>query len=372
MGGLVTSGTTSEFKSSLKAHPFRWAIVVVLVLLAMVSSVGAAIGRWTHTTLFDTDAWVEVVGPIGTDPIVTDALSEAVSDALIEWAMPTERLENILPDFLDPVAVEVGAEIETFIVEETTTFFESDLYEDLWFGINETAHRAVVAIIRDQVPFVSTAGGVVSVDLRPLAEAIVDRLIVRLESLGEVVPDFVIEQFEIDDVIQDFIDQYEEEGVPEQLGDVVIYESDRLASVQQAVATFDRLVFVMPLIALLFAVLAVVVAPSRLVMIPILVGAAAIAWLLSLLGINLLLDNIVSGITNQNAAEVADLLFTTVTEGLQILLIGLIVIAVLIAFVSGVVVAFARYVERDDSPGEEEMAPVEAGTGNPDTDSPDA
>ena len=186
----------------------------LFALLTLGAAVGTAVGRWTHDTLFDTDAWLEVVGPISGDPLVSDALSSAVSWELIEFLDPTVRLQSLLPDLLDPLAVEIGTSVDELIIGETDEFFHSDLFDELWLGLNETAHTAAVAIIRDQVPFASTAGGVVAVDLEPLVVPINDSVVVRLESLGERIPDFILEQLDIDETVSSLIVEYETEGIP--------------------------------------------------------------------------------------------------------------------------------------------------------------
>ena len=205
------------------------------------AAVGSAVGRWTHDTLFDTEAWLEVVGPISSDPMVSDALASAVSKELVDFLEPTTSFENLLPDLLEPLAVELGTAVEEIIVEETDNFFHSDRFDDLWLGLNETVHTAVVAIIRDQVPFVSTSGGVVTVDMATLVAPIIGSVVVRLEQLGDQIPDFILEQVDVDGTVSGLIDQYETDGLPDSLSNVVVYESDRLASVQQTVATFDRI-----------------------------------------------------------------------------------------------------------------------------------
>ena len=311
-------------------HPYRWLFTALFALLTLGAAVGTAVGRWTHDTLFDTDAWLEVVGPISGDPLVSDALSSAVSWELIEFLDPTVRLQSLLPDLLDPLAVEIGTSVDELIIGETDEFFHSDLFDELWLGLNETAHTAAVAIIRDQVPFASTAGGVVAVDLEPLVVHIIDSVVVRLESLGERIPDFILEQLDIDETVSSLIVEYETEGIPESLNNVVVYESDRLAAVQQTVATFDRLVVFLPWLTLVLAAITVGFAPKRLVMIPVLILSAALAWLLSGFIVDRIIDNVLSGIASNDASEVASSLLEGITAGLDDLLRILIIAALVI------------------------------------------
>ncbi len=52
----------------------RW-MVLLLVVLASVAVLVSAVALWTHSLLFNTDRWVETVGPVAKDPQVTHDLS---------------------------------------------------------------------------------------------------------------------------------------------------------------------------------------------------------------------------------------------------------------------------------------------------------
>ena len=82
-----------------------WAISVVFAVLAIVATTGAAIGSWSHNVLLDTETWVETVGPIGTDERVREAVASAISTEINALLRPVDRLQNFLPDLLDPLGV---------------------------------------------------------------------------------------------------------------------------------------------------------------------------------------------------------------------------------------------------------------------------
>lgn len=307
----------------------RWVVAVLFSLLAFIGAVGSVVGYWAHNVLFDTETWVETVGPIGTDPVVTDALSEYATGEITEFLDPTARLTEFFPDALAPLAEVIGAAVEQAIAEETAEFFTSDRYAELWNGLNQTAHTAVVAIIRDQVPFLSTAEGVVSVDLVPVVTPIVDRVIVRARQIGDSLPDILLGAVDFDDALAEIIAEYERDGPPERLSNVVIYESDRLAAVQHSAALFDRLVVVFPILTVLLAVGAVVIAPGRRWMIPVLLVGAALAWWLSMLLADFLIVRLVEGVASGDAADVAEALLQAVTARLDGLLTTLLFTALL-------------------------------------------
>lgn len=308
-------------------HVVKWAFAILFSILAFLGAVGSAVGIWAHDVLFDTDSWVETVGPVGTDPVVTEALADYTAGQLIDFLDPTTRLTGLLPDALAPLGEMAGGAIENVIQDETQSFFESDFYRDFWNGLNRTAHTAVIAVVRDQVPFLSTAEGTVSVNLEPIVTPIVDRVIVRLRQIADVVPDFVFNGVEFDDGIRALINEYETAGLPEGLSDVVIYESERLGAVQQSVILFDRLVIVLPVLTLIFAGLAVFLAPRRTWMAVILLFGAAGAWLLSIWITDVIIGQLLAGIVSEDATDVAEALLNGVTAGLDDLLRLMLLIA---------------------------------------------
>lgn len=306
----------------------RWSVAVIAALLAAVGLVATVASRWTHDTLFDTDSWVETVGPIGTDPIVVEALGERVADELIEWLNTGSRIEEALPTVLDPLALLFKTQIDDFILTETTAFFESDIYEGLWEGVNRTAHSAAVAIIRDEVPLTSTEGGVVTVDLTPLVMPIVDGVVVRLEGLGEAIPDLILDRVEVDETIGGLVDSYEEAGLPGWMSEIEVFSSERLASIQTATATLDRLVWVLPVLTMILLVAALYWAPNRSRMTAVLLGLGGLGWLASWLAINGIVSSIVGAVESAQGSSIARQLLDGITGGFEGLLLTLFVLAV--------------------------------------------
>lgn len=305
----------------MSRHTERWVLAALLGLLTLIGAVGTVVGRWSHDVLLDTETWVETVGPVGTAPEVVDALSRYFTRELNDFLAPSERLQELAPDALDPLAIRAGGVVESIIESETREFLEGETYEALWLGLNESAHSAAVAIIRDQVPFFSTAGGEVTVDLTPLLSRIVDRVVVVLREVGDVVPQIVLDRAEFDDTVGELINTYETEGLPDRFSNVVVFESERLGGIQQTVAMFDRLVWVMPFLTIVLAVGTIWIAPNRVLMGLALLGSAVVAWLLSIWIVNAIVSSIVSGVASEQTAVVAQAMLESVTDGLLTLLI---------------------------------------------------
>lgn len=329
----------------------RWSVAIVLLILATAGLVGSVMARWTHDVALDTDSWMEVVGPIGTSEVVTDALSGRFSQELIDWIDAEERIGALLPPILEPLAPEIGDFVEELIVSETVRFFGSSVYERAWLFVNENAHPAAVAILRDEVPFGSTAQGVVTVDFVPVLTPIVDAVFDRLDELIDWVPALVRDQVDMFETIDTIIGTYRAEGLPQWLGGIEVFRSDRLAGLQETVATLDRLVWVLPVVTLLLVAGAVYFAPRKWVMGAIMAGAAAVGFVVARLLVAAMVNSVVSDIQSTAGANVAIEIFDGLTGGLNELLVILAVMAGLAAAIVGGWVYFGT--ERGEDTEEE-------------------
>ena len=160
---------------------------------------------------------------------------------------------------------------------------------------------------------------------------ILDRVILELRQLGAALPDAITDQIDVDDTISEMIAQYEAEGLPEELSAVVIYESENLGAAQDAVLWFDRLVFVLPIVTLILAGLAVWVAPNRFLMGWILLGLVVLDLVISFGALQWAQSQVVAGVQSGELADVVAILFREVTSLLNNVLIVIAVVLVLLA-----------------------------------------
>ena len=318
----------------------RWIIAALLALLMSGGVMASAIGWWAHQTLLDTDTWVETVGDLATEEPIPENLSDVVSARLIDWVDAGSRLETILPPVLSPLSDRVAEEVNLRIIEETDAFFQSEEYETIWRGLNRTVHSAVIGVLRDDLENISTAEGVVTVDLEPFVTPILDRVVVGLRQLGAALPETITSQIDVDGTLAEMIAQYEAEGLPPELNSVVVYESESLGAAQDAVLWFDRLVFVLPVVTLLLAGLAVWMAPNRILMGWVVIGLAALDLIFAFGAVQWAYGRIVDGVEAGQLRDVVAVLFTEVTQLLNNLLIVIAVVLVLIAI--GLFVLYRR------------------------------
>lgn len=248
----------------------RWTAVVVLLIVTGVLAGASVLARTAHSTLLDTDGYVDTVAPVAADPAVRAALADRVTDeivtridlesivaqALTEVAGEGQRRERVIAG-LSPVLADQATD---FVHETVTTLIESEEFEDLWAGANRAAHGQVVAVLTGQTRSGAVEiddTGTISVSLAP----IIDRAKARLLERGFVFAD----------------------RVPRVQAQFVLMQSAELAKARRAVDALDRAAAILPWLTLLSATAAIALAPKssrlRAIVALGLVGTASMALL---------------------------------------------------------------------------------------------
>ena len=289
----------------------RWAGAIALMLAAALVAPLSAVATWTHSTLLDTDEYVEMVAPLAENPAVQQEISARITNAVFEALGVEEltaqtlqaigerpRVEGVterLPVELGSFAEPITNAIHGFTLEQVSRLVASDTFEDAWVAANREAHASLVAALTGETRTagVSVTDGRVTVSLAPFIQAIKPVLVERGVPFADRIP-AVDAQF-------------------------VLLESRTLANAQSAVRLLDLLRWVLPVLAVLLLVAGVALAPS-----PrrgLLIGASMVVVSLVLLllsvqvGRALYLDDLESALL---VPQVGQVLFDTVSMPLRL------------------------------------------------------
>jgi len=86
----------------MAARALRWTGAVVLLLVAALLITAAVVARYARSELLDTDAYVETVTPLASDPAVQNAITTRVTDELVA-AIDVPKLAQDLAQQLNQV-----------------------------------------------------------------------------------------------------------------------------------------------------------------------------------------------------------------------------------------------------------------------------
>jgi len=237
-----------------RARSLTAASLTLLASLALILTVPAA---WTYRTIFDTDAFVDRVTPIGFDPAVTPVLSDRLTTQIFGLV----DVEAIVADALPPqgqiLAGPLTGGIEDFVREKVDEVLSSDRFRDRWIQANRFAHAQIVAVLRNESEIVDTAGGRVVLNLLPVVNEALQNIESRAAGLFQKEVDLPeVTGGEVPDEVRERISLALGVEVPEDFGEIVVFESDRLEAAQEAVSFFDRAIAFLAILAVVLVALA--------------------------------------------------------------------------------------------------------------------
>lgn len=188
-------------------------VIWLLIVLATVLGAGATLNSWVDRQALDTDRWVAVTDDMLADDDVRDALSQYLVRELFRTVDVAGELETLLPGRTAQLAGPLAAALQSNAVGLVDQLLATDRFATLWTTANQTAHTVLVRVARgEDGALLSTSDGAFVVDLRELLARVGDRL-----GLPGGVGD----------------------RLPDDAGQLVVFESDQIDSIQQAVRVID-------------------------------------------------------------------------------------------------------------------------------------
>jgi hypothetical protein len=144
---------------------------------------------WVKRQALDTDSWVDTSTQLLADDDVRQALSVYLVDQLYANLDPQEALAQGLPPNLQGLAAPLAGALREPTVRAVDSLLQRPRVQQLWEEVNRRAHEALLRLLNDEprIQAISTAGGAVTLDLRPLLIQIGEQLGIG-ERLDERLP----------------------------------------------------------------------------------------------------------------------------------------------------------------------------------------
>jgi len=266
----------------------------VLTVLAGIAVAASVVGYWAHETLLDTDKFMAAVTPA----VQSDAVKQVVADRLADQALEALDLDTRVADALDAagdrmsdaiasaldlsptqaarlqrlngglqlLAGSIAGGLETRIREAIDTFVTSREGDGLLVDLVTRLHERTVLLLRDeldQLPSIDVESGEVKLNLVPMVAESIRRVvnagIVAIGGERQIPP------FDSSEDAEQAIDRLAGivgHELPPDFGQVALMSEDQLRNAQDAVKTFDRLVWILIALSILLAIGAFLLAPS--------------------------------------------------------------------------------------------------------------
>ncbi|WP_246150514.1 hypothetical protein [Streptomyces qinzhouensis] len=138
----------------------RSLLSTVLIALVAVLTPLSALAVWADREIGDTDGYVAAMAPLATDPEVTNAVADRITNEV------TARLASRMGGAgeNDSGGAAGAAELRDLVHDAVLSFAATEAYRTAWDTVNQAAHTAV------ENALTSFDGRTASVDLAPVAE----------------------------------------------------------------------------------------------------------------------------------------------------------------------------------------------------------
>lgn len=150
----MTTATKTRRSNSTRIPGQRWRSFWVgfLIALGSIALSNWLILRWMELYVFDTQTYVETVGPLTKDPAVANALSAYATERLYSSINLETEIRNALPEKASFLAAPLAGQVETATEKIGTKLIASDQFNSIWISANQTAHTALITVLEKPQP----------------------------------------------------------------------------------------------------------------------------------------------------------------------------------------------------------------------------
>ncbi len=223
--------------------PPRWksTLAVILVIIGCLLVPFAALAAWLSNTLINTDGFVATVSPLSTNPAIDDAVASFVTNKLFSKINVQQQISSALPDPAKFLAAPLTERLQSFTQEKVNQAVGSPQFNKIWTEANRAAHQLFIKLVLNQGQAITTAQGVVSLDL----SALFDQVKSTLNQNGVTIFDSV--------------------SLPQTDRQIVLLNSPQLAKLQGLISILNSLAIVLPVLAFVFLAGSAFISPHRLI-----------------------------------------------------------------------------------------------------------
>ncbi|MGV1037001.1 MAG: hypothetical protein ACOYD0_08235 [Candidatus Nanopelagicales bacterium] len=231
-------------------HRVRTFWSVVLITIACLLAPISVVAVWANGEVSNTDRYVATVAPLASDPAIQQAVSNRVSDAILQRldipALTQQAVGAITQNRnLDPqktaaltaLAGAVNGGVEGFIKDKVTQVVQSPQFATLWTQANTKAHEQInAALSGENTGAVQIQNDEIVLDLGDVVAAVKTKLVDDGFTVAEKIPTVDTQ--------------------------IVLVQSSSISRAQTAYSALDKLGTWLPIVAVVLALIGVFVARS--------------------------------------------------------------------------------------------------------------
>ena len=159
-----------------KGPVWRRTLAWVFLVIGLVLVPLAVTGGWVRGNIFSTDGFVNMVGPLASDPAIQDQIATSLTNQIFNALDLEVRLQNVLPDRLGFLAGPAEDRLKARTLQGAQALVTTDEFATVWTKAITGVHGAVVGFMNGTGNVYLGDEGTITLDLSPLSTRLVDRL----------------------------------------------------------------------------------------------------------------------------------------------------------------------------------------------------
>ncbi len=154
----------------------RHALPIILVVLATIIGVVSVFALWAKRQVLETDTWRTTSEQLIQNGDIQGGLNTFIVSAIFDNVDVQAELANELPPELAPLAGPLAGALRTGADDVVAKALAEPKVQQLFVNASAAAQSKLIALIDDKGQFVSTTGGVVTLDLTTLVASVTAEL----------------------------------------------------------------------------------------------------------------------------------------------------------------------------------------------------
>lgn len=172
----AAAGVDEKPQPRSKGPVWRRTLAWVFLVLGLVLVPLAVTGGWVRGNIFSTDGFVNMVGPLASDPAIQDQIANSVTNQIFNALDLEARLQNVLPSGLGFLAGPVEDRLKARALQGAQALVATDQFPAIWTKAITGVHGAVVGFLNGTGKVYLNENGMITLDLSALSTRVVDRL----------------------------------------------------------------------------------------------------------------------------------------------------------------------------------------------------
>jgi len=250
-----------------KRRRLRKVFVVVFIVIAVLAFSAATPGVWARRTVYNSNRYLAVVGPLASDPAIQEALARQLTQAVFTATDVQAKVQAAIAERapkLRFIAGPLTSSLQGFVQDQAQKVIASDQFQQFWVSANTILQKQVVAVLDGNSDVLTVQGNQVVFNYLPLLNdalaqlsgtlsAILNRPITLPTITPDTVPSQAVTSLETALGVT----------LPPTFGSVTLFQGDELTSVQDAVSTFNKILILAIVLFIIGAALALVLSTNR-------------------------------------------------------------------------------------------------------------